>query len=670
MSAPYVLGFNASHNGSVCLLRGDELVVAIQEERLGRAKRARLFGARAGLSVPYCLREAGIAAGDLAATAISVQGYVDAPEQQLAANPDLAGYRGPAALRVAHHRAHAVSAFVTSGFDDAAVLVVDGLGSPWVDLDDAERAVCRAADATGWETISLYRAGRDALTPLEKHLAPDGGWLQRRPRRMPRFGSLGGMYSAVAVQIFGDALEAGKVMGLAPYGRPTTPVDDFFTYNGVDFSFRATVPDRFALGARWPARHRTYQDLAASVQAALEVALLGLARRVRALSGCDRLCFVGGVALNSVANERLIRECGFREVYIPAAAEDSGVAIGAAYQGLHALTGRYAAHRLRGDAVGARYAPAQVGAAIRATPALAEVVSGREVTDAAAERLARGELGGWFRGRSELGPRALGQRSILADPRLADGKETLNRRVKHREAFRPFAPAVLAEHAAAWFELGPDAESPFMLRVVPFRDEVKARVPAVVHVDGTGRLQVVDRARSPALHRLISRFHARTGVPILLNTSFNIMGEPIVETPDDALWCFLSTGLDFCVVEDHLFVKARGYQSPLDLVPALAARRCHVELAIEDGALSLEPAASGDLAFDVTTPWGETSVRAPAGLLAVLRHVDGKRNGRAIARALAGDGVTEERVLGALAALRRARIISFLPVEARRRARA
>jgi carbamoyltransferase len=192
MRAPHVLGFNASHNGSVCVLRGDELVVAIQEERLNRSKRARLFGARAGLSVPYCLREAGIGPGELAAAAISVQGYLDAPEQQLAANPDLAGYRGPAALRVAHHRAHAVSAFVTSGFDEAAVLVVDGLGSPWVDLDDAERAACRTADPTGWETSSLYRAGRDGLVPLEKHLAPDGGWLRRRPGRMPRFGSLGG----------------------------------------------------------------------------------------------------------------------------------------------------------------------------------------------------------------------------------------------------------------------------------------------------------------------------------------------------------------------------------------------------------------------------------------------------------------------------------------------
>ena len=670
MSAPLVLGFNASHNGSVCVLRGDELVVAIQEERLTRTKRARLFGARPSLALPYCLQAAGATPAELSAAAISVQGYLDAPEQQLGANPDLAGYRGAAPLRVSHHHAHAVSAFVTSGFAEAAVLVVDGLGSPWVDLPAAERAVCRRADPTGWETISLYRATRRALVPLEKHLAGDGAWLARRAGRMPRFGSLGGMYSAVAVQIFGDALEAGKVMGLAPYGRATTPVDDFFSFDGDDLVFHAAVPDRFALGPRWPARRRAYADLAASVQQALEVALLALARRARARSGCDRLCLVGGVALNSVANERLLREVGFAELYVPAAAEDSGVAIGAAYEAHRALTGRYAIRPLRRDATGCRYAAASVAAAVRATPAITVAASGKDVIAAAAERLARGELGGWFRGRSELGPRALGQRSILADPRLADGKDALNRRVKHREAFRPFAPAVLAEHAAGWFELGPSDESPFMLRVVPFRPEVRARVPAVVHVDGTGRLQIVDRREAPELHRLIARFFARTGVPMLLNTSFNIMGEPIVETAEDALWCFLSTGLDFCVVEDRLVVKARGYASPLDLVPALAARRCHVELAIARGALTLEPAADGQVSFVVATPWGETTVQAPAELLAVLAHVDGRRTGHAIARALGGGEAAAARVLAALGALRRARVIGFRPREGRRRARA
>lgn len=659
MNAPLVLGMSASHNGAVCMLRGGELVVAVQEERLTRVKRARLYGARSSLAVPYCLGAAGVTPSALASTAISVQGYAAAPEQQLAANPDLAGYMAVAPLGVAHHRAHAVSAFVMSGFSEAAVLVVDGVGSPWADLDTAERAVCRSADPTGWETISIYAAHGDTLVPVEKHLAADGRWLERRPKRMPRFRSLGGMYSAVSVQIFGDALEAGKVMGLAPYGSATVPIEDFLRFNGPDLAFGDTVADRFALGARWPQRQRTYRDLAASVQRALETALLRLAHRARELTGCANLCFAGGVALNSVANERLIREVGFAHVYIPAPAEDSGVAIGAAYEGLRSLTGTYRARAVRHDALGGRYSPAAVDAAVRASPALVEMSAGPAALGAAAERLVRGELGGWFTGRSELGPRSLGQRSILADPRLVNGKDMVNQRVKHREAFRPFAPAVLEEHAAEWFELGPTPHSPFMLRVVPFHDSVRARVPAVVHADGTGRLQTVARADAPALHAIVSEFHARTGVPLLLNTSFNVMGEPIVETPDDALWCFLATGLDFVVVEDRLFVKAPGYESPLDLEPVLSARRCIIELPVVNGALSLEPPSDGEVAFVVETPWGDTTVRVPAELLSVLAHIDGKRTGRDIARRLAPSGVTGERVLAAICALRRSRIIAF-----------
>ncbi|HEX8111521.1 MAG TPA: carbamoyltransferase C-terminal domain-containing protein [Kofleriaceae bacterium] len=663
-SEPLILGMSASHNGAVCVLRGREIVVAIQEERLTREKRARVYGSRSSLAVPYCLRAAGIAPEALAGTAISVQGYASAPEQQLVANPDLAGYAGPPPLRVAHHRAHAVSAFSMSGFADAAVLVVDGLGSPWRDLDAGERAVCRKADPSGWETISIYGADGDAIVPLEKHLAPDRRWLQRRPKRMPRFGSLGGMYSAVAVQLFGDALEAGKVMGLAPYGRATAPVDTFLRFDGDDLVFSDATADRFVLGKRWPERERAYRDLAASVQSALEHALLGLARRARALTGSRNLCFAGGVALNSVANERLIREVGFEHVYIPAAAEDSGVAIGAAYECLRAVTSTYRARRVRHDAVGAPYTAADVSAAVRATPAIREVVAGPDAVGAAAKRLARGDLGGWFVGRSELGPRSLGQRSILADPRLANGKEVLNRRVKHREAFRPFAPAILEEHAADWFELGPTAESPFMLRVVPFHEHVRARVPAVVHVDGTGRLQTVARD-VPELHALISAFHAQTGVPMLLNTSFNVMGEPIVETPEDALWCFLATGLDFVVVEHRLFVKKPGYESPLDLVPVLAARRAIVELPVTGAKLQLD-APDGEIGFVVVTPWGETTVRVPAEQLAVISQIDGKRTGHDIQRSLARSGVTPERVLAVLCALRRSRVIAFRGFRPRR----
>lgn len=665
MSPPTILGIGASHNGAVCVLRGPELVVAIQEERLTRQKRARLYGAKPGLAIPYSLEASGISPREVARVAIAVQGDAAAPQQQPTANPDLAGYIGPPPLCVSHHRAHAVSAFVMSGFDEAAVMVIDGVGSPWRDLDDAERAACGEPDPAGWETLSLFHATRDGLVPLAKHVAPDGGWLQRRANLMPRFRSLGGMYSAVAVHTFGDAMEAGKVMGLAPYGKPTIPVEDFLQLDGIALRFSDAVPDRYELGRAWPRDERRHRDLAASVQRALEVALLELAVQLRARTGCKNLCFAGGVALNSVGNERLLRETGFERVYIPAAAEDSGTAIGAAYEALRAETGSYAQFPVRHDAMGRNYGADLIDDAVRRTPGIVELDVRGDVIAAAAARLARGELAGWFRGRSELGPRSLGQRSILADPRRADGKEILNARVKHREAFRPFAPAILEEYASEWFDLGGVLESPFMLRVAPFRDEVKDRVPAVVHVDGTGRLQTISRHEASDLHRLVSEFHALTQIPMLLNTSFNVMGEPIVETPEDALWCFLATGLDFCVIGDRLFTKAPWYQSPLDLVPALTAKRCTVELAIVNGTLVLEPSETADVELTVTTRWAEHAVRVPAELLLVMQHIDGRRTGHSIARALATADVSTERVLAAICSLRRSRIID-LHADARR----
>jgi carbamoyltransferase len=655
---PFVLGINASHNGSVCLLEGDRVVVAIQEERLCRRKRARIFGAKSSLALPYCLATAGIEPQALGAVGVSVQGYASAPEQQVSANPDLQG-KVEKSLHVSHHRAHAVSAFVSSGFEEAAVLVVDGVGSPVVDLEADERRACPSAARNDWETLSLYHATRRGIVPLEKVTVADGQWLIRRPPGMPRFGSLGGMFSAVAVQMFGDAMEAGKVMGLAPYGRVTIPAEDFFVLGKDTIQFHNTVPERYLDHLRWPNSSGHYEDLAASVQNALEVALLYFAGRLRARTGCDNLCFAGGVALNSVANERLLRESGFARLHIPPAAEDSGVAIGAAYEALRDLTQAYPISRVRHDAVGRMYGSAQVQEAVSAIPAVDERRCDN-VADAAAELLAQGLVGGWFQGRSELGPRALGQRSIVADPRLANGKAILNERVKHREAFRPFAPAVMAEHSSEWFDFGDTpADSPFMLRVLPFRESVRARVPAVVHVDGTGRVQTVSRDVAPAFHSLISHFCERTGVPMLLNTSFNVMGEPIVETPADALWCMLFTGLDFCVIESRLFVKSPGYESMLDLVPRVAASRCTVELLVNSGTLTLEPNPEAEVTFTLSTPWGNTLQTFAASTLALLSFVDGVRSGREIVAALSDEGVGEPTVVASLRQLQGARILTF-----------
>jgi carbamoyltransferase len=294
-------------------------------------------------------------------------------------------------------------------------------------------------------------------------------------------------------------------------------------------------------------------NLAASVQSALEVAVLHLARRLKRLNpSSENLCYAGGVALNSVANERLIREAGFKNVHIPPAAEDSGAAIGTAYFGLWHLTGHNTRRRMIHDASGRRYSRESVSSAVRDSPEVRETITRDTITEAV-ERLCAGEIIGWFDGGSELGPRALGQRSIVCDPRRADGKEILNRRVKKREAFRPFAPVVLREEVEDWFELdGAPAESPFMLRVCEFKADKAARVPAVVHVDNTGRLQTVTPEANGRFYELVKKFYEETGVPVLLNTSFNVMGEPIVETPADAVACLLNSGLDCCVFEDTI----------------------------------------------------------------------------------------------------------------------
>jgi carbamoyltransferase len=567
-SKPWVLGISASHNGAVCLLRGDEIVVAIQEERLSRRKRERIFGAQHSLSLDYCFDYAGIHPRDLSMIVISVQARLKSPNQDLTLNPLLKVMEyGIPTLAVSHHFAHAVSAFATSGFGDSAVLVIDGIGSPQEDMSEEEQKVIKNPVEDAWEIISLYSASGTTVTALEKHVSEGRQWLTNDRSCMPKFRSLGGIFSASAVQIFGGDLEAGKVMGLAPYGRPVYPASDFFDVVDGRFVFHDKIPDRFQHADRWPEREAEYEDLACSAQQALEVALLYLVDHLHDLAPSNNFCYAGGVALNSVANERIIRESKFKNVYIKAAAEDSGPAIGAAYYGLWQLTQKNTRRRLLHDAVGRQYPPSAIAQAIAETPAT-EVIPSRDAISDAVDLLTQGKIVGWFQGRSELGPRALGQRSILCDPRRPDGKEVLNLRVKHREAFRPFAPVILLEEARDWFEMdGVSPDSGFMLRVCPFKEDKKDKVPAVVHVDGTGRIQTVTKEANGRFYDLIKKFQEKTGVPIVLNTSFNVMGMPIIETPQDALLCLLSTGIDYCVLEDTIVKKRDAILLGLDMTP-------------------------------------------------------------------------------------------------------
>lgn len=660
---PWVLGISASHNGGACILHGDRIVAAIQEERLSRIKRDRVYGARDSLAVSYCLQAAGIEPGDLDLVVLCAQEAVSSDEYDLASNRQLDLVRGRVPwLTIPHHLGHAVHAFATSGFEDAAILVVDGLGSPFEDLLPEEQAL--APDATdGWETISLYEASGTTLTPLEKHLNVDGNWLQPRPEGMSRFRSLGGIYSAAAGQLFGNPMEAGKVMGLAPYGTPTFAPGEFFTLADGRFLFHDTVPERFNHHRKWPECELEYRNLAASVQGALEVAIEHLVGRLASLSQSPRLCYSGGVALNCIANEKIIRGSRFSDVYIPPAAEDSGVAMGAAYFGLWHLTGRNTRRALRKDAVGRVYSRDEIDRAIQATPGVKVTKCGaEEVLDETVARLCDGDFGGWFQGASELGPRALGGRSIVADPRRPDAKDQLNGRVKHREAFQPFAPAILEDQADEWFELGgASASSPFMLRVWPFKPEARDRVPAVVHVDGTGRVETVSRDGDHPFYPLLDRFARATGVPIVLNTSFNGRGEPIVETPEDALWCMLETGLDFVVLEDRLVERDESIRSLLDLVPVLLTELTQDVLRRPEGFAEDRPADTV-LTARVRTPWGIREERLPSTLHPLIAAIDGVTDGWALRERIGantGRAPEPRQLAGALSELRRSSVIAL-----------
>jgi len=551
VTAPWVLGLAASHNGAACLLHGDRVVAAIQEERLTRVKCAPLVPSQPFRALDYVLEAGGIQAADLDRVVLCPLQRPSNPSNDLDRHPTLAGV--PRAI-IPHHLGHAIGAYASSGFQDAAICVIDAMGSCVDDLPPDEQAVIAGhptdlerPDAPGCEArelISFYEARSGRLVPLEKRVGGHDPFDPKgdlRPRMM-NFVGLGVMYMSVAQQVFGHWTHSGKLMGLAPCAEADLPIENFLRVDDGHLSFSDAVAERFRHDRRWPEDHAAYTALAASCQRALEAGLEAVWDRLRGQSTSRRLCYAGGVALNSVANERLIQSARFDEVFIMPAAEDCGTALGAAFHGLWSLTGPRPGPGLSTDFRGVDHGVGDPSQAL---------------IDEVAKRLEAGQVVGWFQGASEFGPRALGHRSLLLDPRRADGQAHLNARVKHREAFRPFAPVVLEEHAAAWFELGEGpSTSPFMLRVVPVRAERRAQIPAVTHVDGSARLQTVSSDGDPALRALLTAFHARTGVPLLLNTSFNVRGEPLVETPEDALACFDATAIDCLVLGERLISRS------------------------------------------------------------------------------------------------------------------
>ncbi len=602
--AVHVLGISALyHDSAAALVRDGEVVAAAQEERFTRRKHDPSFPVRA---IRYCLAEAGIGPDRLDCVAfydkpvlkfdrLLQTAYAFAPRGLgtfLTAMPVWLGSKLWLRRRIEeeldgcgeilfceHHGSHAASAFYPSPFERAAVLTIDGVGE--------------------W-TTSAWGVGEGNRLRLMAEIA------------FPH--SLGLLYSAFTYYC-GFRVNSGeyKLMGLAPYGRPwyvdvilerlvDLKPDGSFRLNLDFFGFctRPTMTNRrfhrlFGGPPRVPESPITERvcDIARSIQQVTEEIVLRMARHVHERTGERFLCLAGGVALNCVANGRLLREGPFEDLWIQPASGDAGGALGAALAAWHQHLGRPRECGPRDRMCGAGLGPAFGSQEIERFLEMERIPATRlepaELAERVAGLIAGGATVGWFEGRMEFGPRALGHRSILADPRDPGMQSMLNRKIKFRESFRPFAPAVLLERVSDWFDL--DRPSPYMLLVAPVRSgrlrsrgddeaslvgvdrrrQIRSEIPAVTHVDDSARIQTVDSTDNPVFQRLIAAFERRTGCPLLINTSFNVRGEPLVASPLDAYRCFLRTELDYLVLGDYLLSKA---QQPADRRAQLPPVEC------------------------------------------------------------------------------------------------
>ncbi len=587
----HILGISCYfHDAAAALLRDGQLVAAAEEERFTRKKHDYEFPQNA---IDFCLRTAAIQGEDLDYVVFfekpflkferllltsmqtfprSARVFRDAMVTWLGDKiwiKNLIQKRlGVAAERILfseHHLSHAASAFFCSPFSEAAILTVDGVGE--------------------WTTASLG-SGKGTEIQLKKEI------------RFPH--SIGLLYSAFTAFLGFEVNEGEyKVMGMAPFGQPRylekvykliklnddgsfeldmdyfsyhyspehtfsskfaelfgeprDPKAHFFTSTSGYPSYFGTIPGNYSELCR---QNEYYADVAASIQAVVEEVMLNMAWNAHRETGLKRLCLAGGVALNSVANGRILRETPFEEVFIQPAAGDAGGALGAALFGYHSVLGNPRSFTMRHAYWGEEHGPEAVESFLeRNNVPHRRFDSEESLIEETVSHLEQGKVIGWLQGRFEWGPRALGNRSILADPRRADMKDLVNVKIKFREPFRPFAPSILADRAPEYFECSEPSGhyvNRFMLNVVPVRAEKRQVVPAITHVDGTGRLQTVSEESNPRYFRLIKAFGESTGVPIVLNTSFNLRGEPIVNTPQQAFNTFTRSGMDALVLGEYL----------------------------------------------------------------------------------------------------------------------
>ena len=546
LGAPLVVGINRTQDGSLCLLH-DSQVLCIQKERLTRRKHH--WGRRGDVRDVYRAAIEGLARPiDALVECYSSDReaeHLADYEQELQHTLQLAP--GCRRSRISHHLSHLYSVFHPSPFDEAAVMIVDGQGSAVSQFTEPYAA---SNASGGWlEVSSFYRADRTGhVRCLAKQLyeGPEG----------PPVG-LGMFYFLLTQAMFPGEGNEGKVMGLAPHGDPHAlglpPLEvrghEVFIPQAWQEILRIRPRFRYDPGA--PSRFTDIANLAAAGQKAFEEALLQLARWLHERTGLDRLCFAGGTALNCSANDRLLRETPYSEVFIPPAPSDAGTSLGCAVHGYTALLGRPLDWRWTSDFLGPEPRERDIETALEADDLVVERPS--DLVAHVADLLQRGDVVALCQGRSEFGPRALGHRSILADPRQARMRDWINARVKEREWFRPLAPVVLLEHAHRYFDIR--RPSPFMQFAAPVLPEAAGAIPAVTHIDGTARLQTVGEHDDAFLRALLQSWAALTGVPVLLNTSFNRKEEPIVETPAQAVHSFRHTPMHALVMPPYVAHK-------------------------------------------------------------------------------------------------------------------
>ena len=568
-----IIGLNAYHgDASAALVIDGELIAAVEEERFNRIKHWAGFPAE---SIRWCLEQGGIGPEEIDHVGISFNpranfwprlGFLARYRPSIRAVIDRLQRQGktfglveqfaqsvevdPSALkakfhRIEHHDAHVAAGFLISPFDHAAVLSIDGMG-------DFTSVLTAEAQQASWKDIS----------------------------RVYYPHSLGFLYSAITMYLgfphYGDEY---KVMGLAPYGEPefielfrkiVFPQKDTFALNLDYFThhrkgirmqwndgaprvepFHSDLLER-TLGPMRDSREEMtskHDNIAKSLQVVTEEIVLHLLRSLQKSTGLKNVCLTGGVAMNSVANGKITAETDFENVYIPAGAADNGTSFGAAFYIWNRLLGGKRGFVQDHAYWGCEATDAEVVEAAEQLGVPTESYSQEQLLDVTVDLLLDGKVAGWFQGPMEFGARALGNRSLLADPRRTDMRDIINLRIKFREKFRPFAPSILEEHVGEWFLV--DEPTPYMEKVFPIRPERQKEIPAVTHVDGSGRLQTVSKRTNPLYHALITRFFAKTGVPILLNTSLN-ENEPIVRTPLEAIRCFLRTDMDAIVIGNHL----------------------------------------------------------------------------------------------------------------------